>query len=162
MTFVERTLALGARLLPPIGDLAVRRVLHGVYDTTPDRRAILGPAPGFDGLFVAAGFIGGKWPISVDGGREPVWSKDGRELFYRAGDRIMAVSVSTTPTFRAEKPRPLFEGRCYRQREAMNWDVSSDGQRFVMIQEEEERTATQLSVALNWFDELKARGFLFK
>src|SRR4029453_664746 len=41
---------------------------------------------------------GEKWPISLEGGNEPVWPRNGRELFYRAGDTMMAVDVQTTPT----------------------------------------------------------------
>ena len=54
---------------------------------------------------------GGRSQISTDGGTEPVWSRDGRELFYLNGDRMMAVEITTAPTFRAGTPRLLFEGR---------------------------------------------------
>ena len=47
---------------------------------------------------------GGQWQISTDGGAEPVWSRDGRELFYARGFKTMAVRVQTTPEFRAEAP----------------------------------------------------------
>jgi sarcosine oxidase subunit beta len=58
LTFIERTLEAGATLLPLLGDLAVRRVIGGLYDNTPDRRPLLGAVPGVDGLFLAAGFSG--------------------------------------------------------------------------------------------------------
>ena len=58
LTFIERTLEAGATLLPLVGDLPVRRVMGGLYDNTPDRRPLLGPVPGVDGLFLAAGFSG--------------------------------------------------------------------------------------------------------
>ncbi len=47
---------------------------------------------------------GGKVPISTGGGQEPMWSRDGRELFYRSGDRMMAVPMSTDGEFRAGEP----------------------------------------------------------
>ena len=40
---------------------------------------------------------GGKWQVSTDGGSEPVWNPKGRELFYRAGNKMMAVDVTTEP-----------------------------------------------------------------
>ena len=53
---------------------------------------------------------GGKWQISTEGGTEPVWNPNGRELFYRSGDKMMAVDIATQPGFAAGKPRMLFEG----------------------------------------------------
>ena len=53
---------------------------------------------------------GGKWQISTDGGTEPAWNRNGRELFYRSGDKMMAVDIATQPSFAAGKPRMLFEG----------------------------------------------------
>ena len=53
---------------------------------------------------------GGKWQISTEGGTEPVWNPNGRELFYRSGDKMMAVDIATQPSFAAGKPRMLFEG----------------------------------------------------
>lgn len=53
---------------------------------------------------------GGRSLISIDGGSEPRWRRDGRELFYPSGERMMAVALTTTPVFRAEEPRLLFEG----------------------------------------------------
>ena len=52
-----------------------------------------------------------KWLISTDGGTEPRWSRNGRELFYRNGDKLMAVDVNTQPAFSAGSPRVLFQGR---------------------------------------------------
>ena len=58
---------------------------------------------------------GGWTQISTSGGTEPVWSRDGRELFYLNGDAMMAVEIRTSPTFTAGAPRMLFEGRYVRQ-----------------------------------------------
>lgn len=63
LTFMERGLEAGARLWPPLADVPVRRVVSGVYDTTPDHRPILGPS-GLDGLFLAAGFSGHGYMIA--------------------------------------------------------------------------------------------------
>jgi hypothetical protein len=102
----------------------------------------------------------GKWQISTEGGREPVWNRNGRELFYRSGDKMMAVEITTQPNFIVGKPRMLFEGR-YRPTPATspNYDVSPDGQRFLMLKpvEQAQSAPTQINVVLNWFEELKRR-----
>jgi hypothetical protein len=103
--------------------------------------------------------LGGKWQISTEGGREPVWARNARELFYRNGGKMMVVNVTTQPSFAAAKPRMLFEGHYAADtKNETNYDVTPDGQRFVMVQpSEQERTATQINVVLNWFEDLKRR-----
>jgi len=103
---------------------------------------------------------GGKWQISTEGGTEPAWNHNGRELFYRSGDKMMAVDIATQPGFAAGRPRVLFEGRYNpAQGTTPNYDVSPDGQRFLMIKPSEagEVAPTQINVVLNWFEELKRR-----
>jgi Tol biopolymer transport system component len=99
-----------------------------------------------------------KWLVSgEEGGGEPVWSPDGTELFYRSGNRMMVVSVETEPTFRAGRPEVLFEGSYVTTRFVTGYsyyDISPDGQRFLMIKAVEGNTA-QINVVLNWFEELK-------
>jgi serine/threonine protein kinase/Tol biopolymer transport system component len=103
---------------------------------------------------------GGKWQISTEGGTGPVWNRNGRELFYRSGDKMMAVEIATQPGFAAGKPRVLFEGQ-YQPAPGnySNYDVSPDGQRFLMLKpmEQAERAPTQINVVLNWFEELKQK-----
>jgi serine/threonine-protein kinase len=103
---------------------------------------------------------GGKWPISTEGGTEPVWNPNGRELFYRSGSKIMAVDIATQSGFTAGKPHTLFEGP-YEPAPltAPNYDVSPDGQRFLMLKpsETQEAAPTQINVVLNWFEELKRK-----
>jgi len=103
---------------------------------------------------------GGKWQISTEGGTEPAWNPNGRELFYRSGNKMMTVEITTRPSFTASKPRALFEGR-YEPSPATtpNYDVSRDGQRFLMLKpnEQEVSAPTQINVVLNWFEELKRR-----
>jgi serine/threonine-protein kinase len=97
---------------------------------------------------------GGIVPISTDGGLEPVWARSGKELFYRTGDQMMVVPVQTDTAFKAEKPRLLFEGS-YRDNftgVTSNYDITADGQRFVMVKAE---GTGQINVVLNWFEELK-------
>jgi Tol biopolymer transport system component len=104
---------------------------------------------------------GGKWQISTAGGTEPLWHRNGRELFYRSGPRMMSVAVSTERGFSAGKPTVLFEGN-YASVEfpatGVAYDVSADGQRFIMVKElPQAQDATQINVVVNWFEELKRR-----
>ena len=98
-----------------------------------------------------------RWTISTDGGNEPVWSRDGRELFYRNGDALMAVPITSQPTFAAGVPRLLFSGQFESTGTGTSgYDVSLDGRRFLMIQPTEpEQPATQVGVVINWFEELR-------
>ena len=97
---------------------------------------------------------GGKWPISTEGGIEPRWSADGRELFYRLGDKMMVVEVQSEPAFTSGRPQLVFEGPYLLGTSVANYDISPDGQRFLMIKEEEGQQ-DQINVVLNWFEELK-------
>ena len=100
----------------------------------------------------------GSRRISAEGGREGVWAHTG-ELFYRNGNQMMVVEITTDPTFSAGTPQVLFEGDFQRGNLSnANYDVSPDGQRFVMIQEGASDSAPpQINVVLNWFEELKQR-----
>jgi serine/threonine-protein kinase len=99
----------------------------------------------------------GRWPISINGGQNPMWAHNGRELFYIAPrGRLMAVTVRTTPTFVAERPIQLFEwhepttlGR--------EFAVAPDGRRFLLLKDSESSATTQLIVVENWTEELKQR-----
>jgi len=98
---------------------------------------------------------GPKIMISTEGGYEPKWSRDGKELFYRSadGDRVTAARIETEPEFRVIGYEELFEGK-YLTGEFHHYDVAPDG-RFLMIQESEELTPPCIHVVLNWFEELK-------
>jgi serine/threonine-protein kinase len=100
----------------------------------------------------------GKWQISTNGGREPLWARSGQEIFYREGGNIMAVAVETESSFVIGRPKLLVEEE-YNTREmapfgSPNYDVSPDG-RFLMIKPEPGRPSTQINFVLNWFEELK-------
>jgi hypothetical protein len=98
---------------------------------------------------------GGRWQVSTDGGIFLLWSPNGRELFYRSPDAIMAVSVETKPTFKRGTPQSLFPNRYIGQ-----FDISSDGKRFLMLKpaadEKFKAEASQkIVVVVNWLEELK-------
>ena len=99
-----------------------------------------------------------KRQISTNGGSEPVWAKNGGELFYRENRKLMSVPVRTQPEFSAGRPELLFEGQYDLEpfgADVSNYDVSNDGQRFIMIGNAEQ--SQQINVVLNWFDELERR-----
>jgi Tol biopolymer transport system component len=100
---------------------------------------------------------GGRIQVSTQGGSEPVWRRDGRELFYFAPDnRLMAVQVSTQDsTFTMNGVTPLFQasdaGTGYR------YDVAGDGQRFLVRVEVPDASTSAINLTLNWTADLKKR-----
>jgi Protein kinase domain/WD40-like Beta Propeller Repeat len=109
---------------------------------------------------------GPKIQVSSDGGTDPVWKRTGGELYFRNGDKMMAVQVSTSPTFKAGHPQILWEGHYSHGMStscgppgatSSNYDVTADGQRFLMIKDEAPDTAVskQIFVVLGWADEIK-------
>jgi Tol biopolymer transport system component len=97
--------------------------------------------------------------ISSDGGGAPLWSSDGRELFFQSNDgsTMTAVSVETRPTLRLGQSQKLFEGHFQPNSDAgLSFAVSPDGRRFLMVrQDENPREATELVVVQNWFQEIE-------
>jgi dipeptidyl aminopeptidase/acylaminoacyl peptidase len=108
---------------------------------------------------------GPKIQISTDGGTDATWNRTGGEMYYRNGDRMMVVAVGTKPAFTAGKPRVLWEGRYNHGQNSMcgppspsssNYDVSADGQRFLMVKEgERDVPPTEIRVVPNWSEEVK-------
>ncbi len=99
---------------------------------------------------------GGRTSISTQGGAEPRWARDGRTLYFRQGDQMMAVPVQGAATFTAGAPRVLFEGAFARLGWTQaNYDVAPDGKGFLMIRGSSLGLPTSLDVAANWFEELR-------
>jgi len=109
---------------------------------------------------------GGRWQVSTTGGDSPLWSPDGRELFFRNGDAVMAVSLKTDPTLSVETPKMLFRGTyvsaafAYFNWDFATWDISPDGKRFLMMKEPGVTTSAEgsprkINIVLNWFEKLK-------
>lgn len=105
----------------------------------------------------AAGVPGG-------GGSSPVWLPGpAGELAYRCGEQIMAVRIATEPAFMVGRPRLLVQsgpGKAFLPSTllARNYDAMPDGQRFVVVCAEEDRSRTgEVGVVLNWYDELRRR-----
>jgi serine/threonine-protein kinase len=99
-----------------------------------------------------------KSQVSVDGGVEPVWAHDGRELFYRADGRLLSVAVEPATAFRASRPRVLFEGRFESGTiDRANYDASASPSGFLMVQSAEEQSGDHdLHLLLNWMETLPA------
>ena len=115
---------------------------------------------------------GERVPVSPAGGRAPVWRRDGAELFYTTPDgytrpdrqgntmTMMAVSVSATADrLLIGPPREMFTGRFLPAGFLQNYDVTADGQRFLMVRalDPTPELPTELVLIQNWFEELKAR-----
>ena len=106
---------------------------------------------------------GGVVPVSTGPGTGPVWARDARELFYRDGDRMMVANVVPGSDGAVGTPRVLFEGVFAPDPYGAglpNYDVSLDGQRFVMVTGAESgfgATAQGLVLIENWLQELKER-----
>jgi len=92
-----------------------------------------------------------KIQISNAGGKAPIWARSGREIFYRDEAKMMAVAFADAQALSPGAPRMLFEKSC------RDWyDVSADGQRFVMIAPVEQAPVAQpINVVLNWYRELE-------
>jgi hypothetical protein len=93
-----------------------------------------------------------EWQISTDGGTEPVWSPDGRELFYRAGERMMVAPIENAPVFTRGKPRTLFEGRYLQCCLGLpEYAVAPDGKTFLMLAGPAEQPAEEIRLLQEWF-----------
>jgi len=103
---------------------------------------------------------GGKWQVSTTGGESPRWSRTGRELFYHVGNRMMAVPVQMAPTFVAGTPQTLFDNYFDLRTDAgAVFDVAPDGKWFIAVRPSSEQAAIgEVSVVLNWSEELKRRA----
>ena len=99
---------------------------------------------------------GARYPISSGGGTEPVWARSGRELFYRNGDRMMAVSIDTTGnTPQIRTPTILFQEVFAGGATNAWYDVSPDGQRFLMLKPDDASGSDSIVVIQDWMDEVK-------
>ena len=101
--------------------------------------------------------LGAKTQVSSAGGDAPVWSRDGKQLFFRSGCELWVTDVRTATTFSASKPRLLLKQDCMNSLPVRDWDVSLDGQHFLMtkLSSPKPQPVTELIVVQNWFEELK-------
>jgi len=101
----------------------------------------------------------GKWQVSSGGGQEPRWRQDGKELFYVSADgKLMAVAVTTDAGFKTDSPVALFQTHRRQPVSALDvfsYDVSGDGQRFLILTKVDEANAAPLAITLNWTSDLE-------
>jgi eukaryotic-like serine/threonine-protein kinase len=102
-------------------------------------------------VYVAALPSGAKLQISNMGGIHPVWARNGRELYYRDRNHIMAVSVQGGSELNAGAPKPMFDAPDY-----VSFAALPDG-RFIALPVEQDKNPANLNVILNWQAELKLR-----
>jgi eukaryotic-like serine/threonine-protein kinase len=154
---------------PEARPVAASRFGEGSAKFSPDGQwiAYSSNESGREEVYVQS-FPGGgrKLQVSSAGGTDPVWRGLGGELYYRQEDKMMAVSVTTTgPDFRASAPRQLWEGTYSSGTgsscgmpgvSSASYDVTPDGQRFLMVREDE-TYSTRIVVVVNWAEEVKAR-----
>jgi Tol biopolymer transport system component len=101
---------------------------------------------------------GDKVQVSTNGGVQPRWRGDGRELCYVEGETLVAVPVNTTPKFSVGKATRLFEQPGITRRTGQQYDVSADGQRFVVIEPVGAEASTAIRVVQNWFAEFRNKN----
>jgi hypothetical protein len=103
---------------------------------------------------------GGQWQVSTGGGRTPLWSRDGRELFYLSlGNLMMGVQVEPGPVWRTTTPAQILKNQYFESGlgSARTFDISPDGRRFLMIKPGGDNAPQSLVVVQNWLEELKRR-----
>jgi len=161
------TVALSDTSQSPAGDKRPRDFLASPFNErhaafSPDGRwmAYTSNESGRDEVYVVPfPGPGGKSQVSTAGGAMPRWNRNGRELFYLNGTKMMAVEVTTTPAFSASAPVPLFDIPPYSNPSAGTpYDVAPDGKRFVMLKDggaSNGQDELKLRVVLNWFEELR-------
>jgi serine/threonine-protein kinase len=97
-----------------------------------------------------------RWTVSVSGGAEPMWSRSGRELFFRTGTgEMMAVPIAAGNVFQAGTPVKLFSAPHLSGDDRHHaYDVSLDNQRFIMVRNSQKNAQT-LGVVVNWGAEIR-------
>ena len=147
------------RAVDALGSGVVRTIVSGPFDA---RGAVFSPngkwiafasnESGRDEVYVQPyPGPGGPWRVSTSGGQEPAWSADGKSVFYRGDDQMKSVHVQTEPTFNKLESRVLFRDvYASEHRTDRNYDISSDGARFLMLKNARPFPPAELAVVLNW------------
>ncbi len=164
--FMERQPATGNDLLTlspdgRVSPLVVTPFNEGSASVSPDGRfvAYASDDSGHDEVYVIpASGKGTRVTVSLDGGTGPVWSRDGHQLFYRAGDELVSVQVRLTPAFTLGARQTLLDLSAYDSGYLHEFDVSADGQRFLLIRTAPDSRPTRLDLVLNWSEELRTLG----
>ena len=102
----------------------------------------------------------GRWQISTNGGKQPVWSSDGDVLYYAAGHpaarQMQSVTVNTDSGFQSGAPTPVFDFRQEGYAELRSYDLHPDGDRFLLVTRDKVlQSDEQLVYVHNWLDEVE-------
>jgi Tol biopolymer transport system component len=162
--FLERQPQRGSDLMMLSTDGSVSPLIVTPYNeesasVSPDDRfvAYVSDESGRREVYVASlEDSGRRVAVSIDGGTGPLWSRDGTELFYRTGDDLISVAVDTSPSLTLKSRRTLLDLAPFDSGYLHDFDVSVDGQRFLVIQTEPDARPTRIEVIVNWFGELAA------
>jgi Tol biopolymer transport system component len=100
---------------------------------------------------------GELYPVSVGGGNTPVWSRDGRRIFFVSGNQLLAASVTTSPTFSVTAREALFSGDYSLTLGHAPFDVAADGKSFLMLRSVA-ANSEEIVVIPNWAAELRAQA----
>ena len=126
---------------------------------SPDGRAVVYTSPEsgeYQNYLQPFPPTGQRFQVSrVGGAEEPRWSRDSSKIFYRSGQRIMVVSVQTTPELKIGEPQVFYEGE-FVNVGGRSYDISPDGERALVITASE-GTARSIRVITNWFDEVERK-----
>jgi Tol biopolymer transport system component len=150
-------------MLPLSGDRTPVRIVHADANevdgrVSPDGRWIVyaSDESGKWEVYVAAfPGPGDRWQVSNGGGSQPIWRRDGKELFYLAADRkLMAVAVTPGARFEAGATRPLFQTHA-RYTGNVAYDVTADGQRFLVNTLIGAEGIPPITVEVNWMEALR-------
>ena len=96
--------------------------------------------------------------VSINGGTTPRWRRDGKEMFYVVGETLMAVRVAADPNFSVGEPERLFDQQGISRTSGQQYDVSADGQRFVVVETVgAENQKTTICLVQNWDQEFVER-----
>ncbi|MBS1810885.1 MAG: serine/threonine-protein kinase, partial [Acidobacteria bacterium] len=99
---------------------------------------------------------GGKRQLSTNGGTNPQWRRDGRELYYLSAEgKLMAVPITPGAELKAGTPKELFTPSGYRVNADRGYTLTGDGQRFLFVTSAEEASLPPFTVVLNWMTEKK-------
>jgi eukaryotic-like serine/threonine-protein kinase len=130
--------------------------IESMARVSPDGRwvAYVSEESGRDQVIVQPFPTGPRTQVSIGGGREPVWSRDSRRLFYRDDQHFVAANVSATPSFSVTSRERLFEDSFLRAPFHANYDVSIDGSKLLLLKPTQE---AQVMVVYNWIAEVRAK-----
>jgi serine/threonine protein kinase/Tol biopolymer transport system component len=149
------------RYLPVPGDDSARS--HATPRFSPDDKWIAynsNESGRWDVWVRAYPGAGERTRVSSGGGYGPIWSRDGRELFYRNGDRFYGVRISSFSPLTMGTPQLIFQGPYLDSGPLAppDYDVAPDGQRFLVVRvSDEERAPRRFHLVQNWFDEVRAK-----